>query len=52
MKADALSTALNAMTLEKAINYANQKEIKALFITESEGQSKILFSEKLKQVKM
>ena len=52
MKADALGTALNAMTLEQAINYADQKQIKALFITESEGQSKIIFSEKLKQVKM
>ena len=52
MKADALATTLNAMTLEKAINYANQKQIKALFITESEGQSKLIFSEKLKQVKM
>jgi len=52
MKADALATTLNAMTLEQAINYANQKQIKALFITESEGQSKLIFSEKLKQVKM
>ena len=52
MKADALATALNAMTLEQAINYADQKQIKALFITESDGQSKIIFSEKLKQVKM
>ena len=52
MKADALATALNAMALEQAINYADQKKIKALFITESEGQSKIIFSEKLKQVKM
>ena len=52
MKADAFATALNAMTLEQAINYADQKQIKALFITESEGQSKIIFSEKLKQVKM
>ena len=52
MKADALATALNAMALEQAINYADQKKIKALFISESEGQSKIIFSEKLKQVKM
>ena len=52
MKADALATALNAMALEQAIDYADQKKIKALFITESEGQSKIIFSEKLKQVKM
>ena len=52
MKADALATALNAMALEQAINYAEQKKIKALFITESEGQSEIIFSEKLKQVKM
>ena len=52
MKADALATTLNAMTLEQAFNYANQKGIKALFITEFEGQSKIIFSEKLKQVKM
>ena len=52
MKADAFATALNAMTLEQAINYADQKQIKALFITESDGQSKIIFSEKLKQVKM
>ena len=52
MKADAVATALNAMTLEQAINYADQKKIKALFITESEGKSKIIFSEKLKQVKM
>jgi thiamine biosynthesis lipoprotein len=52
MKADALATTLNAMTIEQAINYANQKQIKALFITESEGQSKLIFSEKLKQVKM
>ena len=52
MKADALATALNAMALEQAINYADQKQIKALFITESDGQSKIIFSEKLKQVKM
>ena len=52
MKADAVATALNAMTLDQAINYADQKKIKALFITESEGKSKIIFSEKLKQVKM
>jgi len=52
MKADAVATALSAMTLEQAINYADQKKIKALFITESEGKSKIIFSEKLKQVKM
>lgn len=52
MKADALATTLNAMTPEQAFNYANQEGIKALFITEYKGQSKILFSEKLKQVKM
>ena len=52
MKADALATTLNAMTLEQAFNYANQEGIKALFVTEYKGQSKILFSEKLKQVKM
>ena len=52
MKADALATTLNAMTLEQAFNYANQEGINALFITEYKGQSKILFSEKLKQVKM
>ena len=52
MKADALATALNAMKLEQAINYSNKEGIKALFITEIEGQTKLLFSDDLEQVKI
>ena len=52
MKADALATALNAMKLEQAINYSNKEGIKALFITEIEGQTNLLFSDDLEHVKI
>ena len=52
MIADALATALNVMELEAAKDYANEYQIKALFIYEQDGKSNLLFSKELQKVKM
>ena len=52
MIADALATALNVMELEAAMDYANEYQIKALFIYEQDGKSNLLFSKELQKVKM
>ena len=52
MIADALATALNVMELEAAMDYANEYQIKALFIHEQDGKSNLLFSKELQKVKM
>ena len=52
MIADALATALNVMELEAAMDYANEYEIKALFIYEQDGKPNLLFSKELQKVKM
>lgn len=52
MRADALATAINAMTLQEGIDYSNKNNIVALFVVEHEGKPKLLFSEALQQVKM
>ena len=36
MSADALSTTLNAMPLQEAIEFANTKKLKVLFVLEEE----------------
>jgi thiamine biosynthesis lipoprotein ApbE len=52
MIADALATTLNVMELEAAIDYANEYEIKALFIYEQDSKPNLLFSKELQKVKM
>ena len=52
MIADALATTLNVMKLEAAMDYANEYEIKALFIYEQDGKPNLLFSKELQKVKM
>ena len=52
MIADALATALNVMELEAAMDYANEYEIKALFIYEQDSKPNLLFSKELQKVKM
>ena len=52
MNADALATALNAMDLIVALEFANSKKIKALFLFEDEESTKILFSDALQKVKI
>ena len=52
MIADALATTLNVMELEAAMDYANEYEIKALFIYEQDGKPNLLFSKELQKVKM
>ena len=44
MKADALATALNAMELEEAIKYSNQNNINAIFISNQNESSNLIFS--------
>ena len=52
MIADALATTLNVMELEAAMDYANEYEIKALFIYEQDSKPNLLFSKELQKVKM
>ena len=52
MIADALATALNVMEIEAAMDYANEYEIKALFIFEKDSKPNLLFSKELQKVKM
>ena len=52
MSADALSTTLNAMPLQEAIEFANAKKLKVLFVLEEEGSPKLIFSEELQRVKI
>ena len=52
MSADALSTTLNVMPLQEAIEFANTKKLKVLFVLEEEGSPKLIFSEELQRVKI
>jgi thiamine biosynthesis lipoprotein len=52
MIADALATALNVMEIEVAMDYANEYEIKALFIFEKDSKPNLLFSKELQKVRM
>ena len=50
MKADALATALNAMEQEEAIKYSNQNNIKAIFISNQNKQSNLIFSNSMSKI--
>ena len=50
MKADALATALNAMELEEAIKYSNQNNINAIFISNQNKSSNLIFSNSLLKI--
>ena len=52
MSADALATALNVMPLEKALEHANDNNIKAMFIVDENNKPKLLFSQALQKVKI
>ena len=52
MISDALATALNVMEIEVAMDYANEYEIKALFIFEKDSKPNLLFSKELQKVRM
>ena len=52
MIADALATTLNAMSVNKALNFANINGIMALFIIQLNGSPKLLFSDSLQKVKI
>ena len=50
MKADALATALNAMELEEAIKYSNTNNVKAVFISDQEKQTDLIFSNSMSKI--
>ena len=50
MKADALATALNAMELEEAIKYSNINSIKAIFISNQNKQTDLIFSNSMSKI--
>ena len=50
MKADALATALNAMGQEEAIKYSNKNNIKAIFISNQNKQSNLIFSNSMSKI--
>ncbi len=50
MKADALATALNAMELEEAVKYSNINNIKAIFISNQNKQTDLIFSNSLSKI--
>ena len=52
MIADALATTLNAMSVNKALSFANMNGIMALFIIQLNGSPKLLFSDSLQKVKI
>ena len=52
MTADALATALNAMPLNEAIEFANSNKLFVLFIIEEEDYPKLIFSDELQRVKI
>ena len=50
MKADALATALNAMKLEEAIKYSNINNVKAIFISNQNTQTDLIFSNSMSKI--
>ena len=50
MKADALATALNAMEQEEAIRYSNRNNIKAIFISNQNKQTNLIFSNSMSKI--
>ena len=50
MKADALATALNAMEQEEAIKYSNKNNIKAIFISNQNKQTNLIFSNSMSKI--
>ncbi len=52
MTADAVATALNVMSLDEALIFADNNKIKALFIIEGDKRPRLLFSKELQKVKI
>jgi len=50
MTADALATALNAMEVEEAIKYSNINNIKAIFISDQNKQTYLIFSNSMSKI--
>ena len=50
MKSDALATALNAMELQKAILYSNKNSINAIFFSQENGKTKVIFSKSMEEL--